>query len=373
MLASACWVGSDQVARKVGDVPTETDTDTDTPIGELAFIGLSATVGSNAGGLAVQVKAETLDPADVEVTFGGVPATIVGAEAEVVEVLTPAVGLEGSVDVVVRSAGRTVRAPSAFYYWEDGQDRAGLLGTVNNYDFERGYDLASFFGDSGRGYPEQARGATLLFSEPVQMRWWEVYADALDTCVRDHTYQGESVVFLQPGFDGVDLDDLELESNDDGDVYFLDRERGSWTPGALLDLELPEGGPGWLAGTVGDAVRMPRDGFRVSSPNMDSNPAFVDSPNFDLRWTGGTAGDVVLVQMYRYNSLGSLQDDVTCALVDDGQHSIPAGVFTGWAIGGPMAVAVGRATESSATLPWNGAEVRVYGVSWWYGGFYQSF
>ncbi len=367
---SGCWVTSGEVADKLSAVP-DTDVDTDEPIdlGPLEVRGLAPTIGTDAGGLEVTVDVGTLDPDDVEVSFGGVPATLVRASAQEVVVETPAVTIEGAVDVVVESADRRERAEGAFYYWADGTDRPGLVGVVENLDYDRGYDL---------GVGPRYRSARLLYVEPVDFAWWQLYTGVLDTCVRDHVREGPSLSILAPGVAEVVLSgpetDWTLTPDDEGELFLYPLEEGWFPPGAELDLSQVAGDRGWPALDLQGAVALPDDGFRLVEPALDASRAEVPrSPT--LRWTGGTPGDYVLVEMLRFDFLGDRVDEVTCALFDDGEHRVPGGVWSGWdpVFAPAVTFRISRVRRGGATLPFNRARVDVYGLHTWYGEGAQGF
>jgi len=374
LLCPACWVGSDEVASKVNDVPdTDVDTDSDTePWDELVLTSVEPTVGINKGGLQVTIVAGPLDPDQVpEVTFGGVPAEVLSHTGEQIVVRSPAVGVEGAVDVVVDSADRTARASGIFYYWADGSGRTGLLGTVSNYDFDRGYDLSSYFGGVPEDYTSEMNSAAVIYIEPADIDYWRLYSDALDTCTRNYRYDGPAINILKPGVTDITLGEggsaVTFQPDEQGEYYGLGMGDG-WLPTAQdLSLSQGQGDPGWIPFTAPDAVRMPSPGFRVTSPAADFSVGTVD-PSFDLRWEGGNPGEVVIVQLYRYSFSGSFEDDVTCALVDDGLHRINSSVWSNpEPIGGTVTMQVGRVELQDAILPTNGARVGIYGVHWWYG------
>ena len=102
-----CWIGSDEVADKVSDLPGDTG-DTDEVWDELVITEVQPAVGVNKGGRIVKILASPLDLDEVpEVSFGGVPAEVLSHDVDAIEVRAPAVGVEGAVDVVVESHGRS--------------------------------------------------------------------------------------------------------------------------------------------------------------------------------------------------------------------------------------------------------------------------
>ena len=372
---SGCWVTSEEIEGRLNAIDTDVDTDTDSdtePLDPLALTAVDPDVGNNRGGTLVTLEVGPLDPeTPPEVTFGGVPGEVQSHSAAEVVVRAPAVGVEGRVDVVVTDRGRNARASSAFYYWADGSGRVGMLGTVANYDLDRGYDLSDYFGGIEPGHPSEMHAASVLYTEPVDTEWWKLYAPALDVCARDFRYDGPTINFLTPEVDRIVLDpddeQLELFPDGNGEFYGVGLTEGYLPTSRGLTLSQDRGGPGWVAMDVTDAVRLPSPGFRVTSPAADFTEGTID-PSFELRWEGGVPGDVVLVEMYRYDFLGDFQDEVTCALVDDGSFTVGSSVWSNRdPFGGHVAFRVGRARLEDATLPTNAARVGVYGLHWWYG------
>ncbi|MFK7931081.1 MAG: IPT/TIG domain-containing protein [Myxococcota bacterium] len=387
MLALGCWVGSDEVASKVSDLPADTDTDTDTDTDadtdtdtdtdtdvewpELVLSGIDPNVGSNAGGQVLTVTVGPLDPEDVTVLMGGVEATILETSEEWVRIETPRLSLQGAASVEVRSAERTARLSDAYFFWADGSGLAGAVGTVANYDLDRSYDLDLFFGGLDENDPPQEQSAQIVFVEPSDWELWQLYAPELDMCVLNSESSAPGLTFLKPGFSSIELGGVDLEVNESGNEYLLPRRPGSWSGTGAVSLEVPNGEPGWLETSFEPFVTVPQQAPVVVRPALDGFSAPTDVRNgFALQWQSVGAGDFIVVQMYRYKG-GERPDDVTCVLEDDGLFYTPSDLFSGWTNGRPVAIAIGRAKRSDAILPWNNSEARVYGMHWWYGGFYQ--
>jgi hypothetical protein len=376
LLLAACWLDADEVQDRIAALPdadtdTGVDTDTDDPQGPIVLGGVFPAVGTNAGGTRVEIEAAVLDPRDLEVTFGGVPATIVDAAPDRVVVESPALGVQGAVDIVVSSAGRTVRRSAAYHYWADGTGRASLIGAVENYDVDRPY----------LSPPKSARSARVVWVEPIDLRWRDLFSDALDTCSRNYQRPGPSVAILRPGVASMRVDEgrepFELHPDAEGEFYGLGPEPGTFPHSVALDIGQDVGGPGWPSLLLEGAVELPVAGFRLTDPPIEFGRASLrERSSITLRWTGGRPGDLVLVRLLRrsdpFDGM-AVVDNVTCVLADDGHHIVDSRVWSGWDYGGHIDVYVGRAIERRVRLPFNEAEARVYGIQWWYGELVQGF
>ncbi|TVQ91900.1 MAG: hypothetical protein EA397_08350 [Deltaproteobacteria bacterium] len=375
-LLAGCWVTSEQVAAKVADLPTE-ETESDptssdpTEVVPLRYAGLAPVVGSNGGATEVTIQVGPVDPSDISVTFGGVQASVVSATEDQVVVLTPAVAFNGSVDVVIASRGELARATEAFYYWPDGSGRTGLVGVVSNHDYGRPYIPP----------PEFDRSASLVWIEPSSLRWWELYAPTIDTCVRDYEREGPRINFIEPGLSAMTLSgptgDHALLPDSDGEFFGFYESDATFSYGATYDVEQPEGAVGFPELLLEDAVPIPEEGFEVFEPAMQNDTLATLPPfsSINLRWRGGESGDYVLIRARRYASVESnsvVADTITCAVFDDGQHLISNALWSAWDPDELIEISVGRAIEGQVRLPTNNAEGRIYGIQWWYGALMQG-
>lgn len=374
LLLSGCWIGPDEVAWKVDRVSDTTDTDTDTgdtddtdDPGPLVLESVSPAYGTNAGGLVITVVAPGVDEKDVKVEFAGVEAEVLSVTGDVVKVTLPEVSSEGRVDVTIDSADRDARLTRGFYYWKDGTDLTGLVGVVRNYDLDRDY-LSS---------EPQMRSATLYYIDPFDFSWSDLYAGGVDRCALNWDRPGPSLDLLVPGIPKLSLSNaaetVELLP-ENGEAFRVELEEGWFEPGSTFDLEQDAGDDGWPGFALDGVAVMPRSGFRVTSPDMESERPLVTSfGNVNLRWTTAGAGDLVLVSLVRYDLVGSPAEEISCVLSDDGSHDIPMSLFNDWAPSGYLVFQVHRVIESEAVLPFNNANVGVYGSHVWYGEAIQAF
>ncbi|MFT7519518.1 MAG: hypothetical protein ACI9MC_001660 [Kiritimatiellia bacterium] len=365
---SACWVNSEQIVDKLrldgdSDSDTETETETETELGPLTITSLDPVFGVNSGGAEVTIIAGPLGD-EVEVTFGGSPAEVVSQTGDQVVVKTPSVALEGPVDVAVRSGQRSERLTGAYYYWEDGAGQTGMIGSVSTVDLDRPNLSGAAF--------EQT--ASLMFIEPVDFDYSSFYGSTLDSCVRDYRRSGPSISIIQPGIDSIALTDgvtsYDALPDEDGEVFSVPSRERPFSGGKSLDLSQGAGDAGWLPMQIDGFVQLPDTGFRVTNPDLDGTFPTV-SEGFDLRWTGGTPGDYVLVKMYRYEGDNAV-DNISCLLRDDGVHRVDSSLFTSWWWTSEMHFFVGRAHLSTAKIPFNGANIEVVGVRWYAGLAWQD-
>jgi hypothetical protein len=84
----------------------------------LTLAALEPSAGPSSGGVEVTLTGAQLDDPNLEVLFGGAPATILSQGAGVAVVRTPA-GSVGAVDVTVNAGGQTSTLPGAYDYVAD--------------------------------------------------------------------------------------------------------------------------------------------------------------------------------------------------------------------------------------------------------------
>jgi hypothetical protein len=80
----------------------------------------------------------------------------------------------------------------------------------------------------------------------------------------------------------------------------------------------------------------------------------------------------MIAQLLRFDTSGTIIDQVTCALNDDGNYNVSGSVFSGWNVGGQVTIVLGRARTGSGVLPHNNAGSSLVGVQWMIGAGFQN-
>jgi hypothetical protein len=116
--------------------------------------------------------------------------------------------------------------------------------------------------------------------------------------------------------------------------------------------------------SVPDIVATPGN-FNISTPAVNGASIPGIRSGFSLTWTGGRAGDFMLLQLLLASADGlSWEQTSTCALADDGSFNVPSGAFRNWTQGRLVYIVLGRVTYGTGTVPFNNGDSRVAGVYW---------
>ena len=347
-----------------GDTDTDTDADTDTDTDadiQPEIESIEPTWGTTAGGTEVTLYGVFDDDASVRV--GGVEAellTVLPKKGKLT-FLTPEAGDEGTVNVVLDSAGETAKLEDAFTYYLDGTGLAGLIGAVSWTDQ---------VGDYWASAPSDSGYAWLIPVVPAEFDWGRVYANALDTCESDQSYSyAPSLTSYDLGngataslASGAKTIDLTWDSAG-GQLVRETVVAGQFAAGSSYDLtELVPSNDSIPEYAVAGAVDTPA-AFTVAAPNITGAAPPQVSKTMAVSWSGGAAADGVFISLGLVNSGGSAyQETVSCHVRDDGSFNIPSGAFeTSGPVDRQINIFVSRYKVASATIPYNGADVMVLG------------
>lgn len=181
--------------------------------------GLTPPYGSTAGGDEVFLTGPWL--AEVtDVSIGGNPATLLGADADGLWLETPA-GDAGPVDVVLLGEGGETTLPEALTYYADKSDQARGIGNFMlawNVDALVGFDSAygSFDGPFAQ--------FELVMHEPLPLadHWWARWPEAGDCGVAASPgYEAFTIGnYVDLQHDG-DLGAFAMVTRDEGTTYYL--------------------------------------------------------------------------------------------------------------------------------------------------------
>ncbi|MBN2798078.1 MAG: IPT/TIG domain-containing protein [Deltaproteobacteria bacterium] len=355
------------------DTDTDTDTDSDTDVEPASITGLTPAWGSTLGGAEVRISGGPFDSsAQVHFVRDGarVAGTVLTANSSEVRVRTPAWTAEaGPVGVEVQTLTHYGEAADAFRYFLDGTGKTGALGALERYEM-----IGSYW------TPQSWVSAQAFFIEPWVMDWGSLlYAPGMDQCRSEYGIHADWDAI---GVYDPQLSALVISSTSGGSVRMTPDADASWIYGAepalstfvhstSYRLEPTTGGAGsWPEFSLDPLVVTP-PALSVYEPDMGGSegPDIVQSA-FDLRWSPSGARDYVLVDLFRYNG-SAIVEEVTCKVVDDGTFRVPSSVWTGWSSGSQMSVYLGRASEGSATLPYNNARAGFVAVTWVVGAGWQ--
>lgn len=326
--------------------------DTGTQPATLELTGITPAFGPTDGGTTVTLMGGPFT-ADAKVGFGTKVATVVKVDANNLVVTSPAQASEGPVDVAVIQGGLSAKLTNAFTYYDAMNGRVAYLGDlyyIHNLSQDLGSDSAGVW--------------TYLVDGGKKTDFWSLYAPKLDSCESDYnaypagqTLKNPADVTLQTGAQA------KMQIPWDGNSgTWADADIGSgFVEGASYTATFPAVGT-WPAAGVSNAVNTP-SAFTVTEPSMSRDVPYVDGNNFRVQWTGGKAGDAVLIAVSMFDREGGyVQETVTCAAIDDGSFTIPINAWQNWSSNRWLLVSVTRDIEGAQSLPFNGGAVKISGT-----------
>ncbi|MBX2801634.1 MAG: hypothetical protein KTR31_28410 [Myxococcales bacterium] len=343
---------------------TEETTDAPPSAVEIRIDDLNPTYGSNASGQWVVLNGSFDE--STTVSIGGLAANVLQHEPDELVVELPTTTSTGYVDVVASSPEGTDTLTDAFQYWADATGEAGTIGTV---------DFFQQVGDYWTDPPTNYSSGWFAFSTGTNWTLWQEYTTSQGSCVFDHTYDadpqaittGATQVRFSNQAGGFTLDE-GVEKSFGADWYTNDDLNAVLQTGAVYDLD-PVAGPDFPSFDLPTAIEMAAP-FQVTSPNLHGDNLPTTDASISLSWSG-SGGDYVLIWILRqYLFEGQFIDDgvVSCAVPDTGSFTVPAALWNTWFAGDVLHIQVGRAHIDDNVLPHNGADSRIAGVYWVWGG-----
>ena len=338
------------------DGGTDTDTDTAPPF---ELDDLSPIYGTDAGGQ--QVTLTGIFPDGTTASFGGQAATVVSNDGASLLVETPAgLGL-GDLDVRVEHGDSRLLLEEAYRVWADGAGLAGAAGAVSWTE-----RVGTYWSSSTLTFSD----AEVYLVDPVDFHWKDLYSPTMDSCRPGSYSWGSSLEPLDTDFTEVSLEatshDFDLAWDGSRECFENDELTSSeWAERTSYDLVVPENDL-LPAGTISDFVRtgtvpdlLEPDIAGSEPPDIEEDPVF--------EWTPSGA-DWIEIQLALWDSAGSgYQESMYCIVTDDGYYRVDSGQLSEWPEDRQVDIYFRAALESSATLPWNGADSRVVGISAVYG------
>ena len=333
--------------------------DTGSPI-TIAVDSLEPVYGLTTGGEPIVIRGGPF-AADVQVRFGDEPAEVRTWLTDELRVLSPQASAAGWVDVTVTTSAGEGAKSQGYRYFRDGTGQTGMLGRVKRV---RQTGALSSLGETG--------DAQVAFITPqADATIFDAVADSWDSCRRDWSPDlgwdlvdpGASSLTLtsQGGADPLVLawDSAEVLFNGtdgDGEVDAdLLVEGDSWGIDDFSGTDLP-------AFAIAEVVTLPPP-LTLSSPDLESTALVLGIGELDFTWDeDATSTGLVLLLTLVDGGTGSQVEKVSCLVEDDGAFSVPPTTFQSWAAGLTLYVEIGRALETTSTLPLNNADTRLVGI-----------
>lgn len=369
------------------DSESDDEAETEDDTGDLPPAGPPPTLqelypsyGTDAGGTEVTILGTGLRDADV--TFNGVPATVESSTNTQIVVLTPPNPGEDVVDVVVSHRGGSAQLVGAYQYWPDG---AGLTGGFAVIGRER--LVGGYWGAGTPPFDQPYAWAQVEFFEPVDLRYWQIYAAQTGGCSHNYYWQGRishyaldaaSLSLSHPSQSIVlrPSDTVPDWNSTDPDLYMSIVARAADVPTNIrfsLDPFVSAGNwPGFGIPDVVQAV----PSFDITVPNVGSTSMPEISRTIDVAWSGA-GGDYMILRFLHYawplngpaNDPPNLVQILECVVPDNGRYTVNAAQWPQWRTQTEnyydyMEIHAARVQERRFTLPHNGSELSGIGAAW---------
>ncbi len=325
--------------------------------------------GTNGGGEFVTLAGGPF-PTNPVVRFGGAEATVLAATRDQIQVQTPRTDKTGWVPVKVTGPdGAEIRLKRAYQFWEDGNGLTGLWGELYRLDF-----LGAYWTPPGTQVgpytpPPQAQ-ARLVFLNPADIAYQDVWSPYWDWCEIDYNpvLQATSI---DTGMEALTLtgdggESIRLLPSTETINYFdrFDVEPLLFSPGVVYALQSGASTGAWPAFGVDDLVTIP-DRPEILSPALDDVAPPPITGDLDLQWQVSPTSSYMTLIVSRTTSGGAqTAERATCLLNDDGQHTVPASLWSAWEPGEFLMIQLGRVSLTDRTLPHNRSQSQLVGVYW---------
>jgi hypothetical protein len=335
--------------------------------GSVAIDSLTPAFGTDAGGTSVTLEGGPFT-SGTTVEVDGVEGVVESFTEDSLVFTTPAGSGEGPVTVAVTTANGAGSLDDAYTYWEDATGGIGAYGEFAWYQPVGGYWAETWYSRADVGFVHPA----------ASWDYYKYWGPALDECLhidasgnQDYTYD--------PGLDKYDArrgtltlselsaTSLDLAWNADDSLFEnQDVQHDAYIPGGVYKAILNDS-PAVPDMTVAGVFYLPEE-FTVTSPQIDVPTLPELTKYFSFRWSGGSRADAVLLQMGIMNGSGTtFQEQVYCAVTDDGSFDVPSSLWTSWVAGRTVNVLVGRYKMGDGLLPTNNGRVATVGEYWIYG------
>ncbi len=294
-----------------------------------------------AGGTAVTVTGAGFE-GDVAFWFGGAEVDVTVLSDEELAVTTPAVAVEGTVDLLLSSDLGEVVLEDGFTFTDEapttttsGGSGSGLVTRVVEFDY-LAVGCPNCFSPALDQY---IVSAVAMMHPPVSGSWNDNLpaqgscTDQPDTALLTNaTDDVGAFMYLQSGAQSLDL----RRSTIDGTVMYMSGPLGSgdYTRNAAYDLAIPD-----LGVTISDAVAT-TSGFKTFTPLeilYYDNQAWtsISANAFRFTWAPTDIAESVVVQLEVYAAGGNnaLLGQVVCVSEDNGSLTVPSNLLSSFGSG----------------------------------------
>jgi hypothetical protein len=351
------------------DTPQDTSVDDSNNTSNVSAVvpsidSVSPSFGSNGGGQTVVIEGSDF-PASFDLTFGGVPADVVSASDNRLEVIIPQTTNIGWVDVEMFAAAGTGRLTDGYQFWTDGTDLTGGIVTL---------ERIRWVGNYWESTPNPSTWATLSFFRPMAFEYWENYTETYGGCSSNY-YWNAGFDFYEPGAPSINLSgpsgDIPLTpSTDEAGAYastYLDA--GQFTESAEYVIDGIQGDQNWPNFEV-PPLTAGSGSIGITSPSVNQNTAPLVNSSFELAWNGASA-DYVIIFLAHFSTVFTatsyeVAQTVSCVVPDTGSFQIPATAWQTWRLDPTdyLLLEVGRVTETPTILPHDNSTAKMVSVSW---------
>ena len=343
----------DTSVQEDSSVPQDTSQDTDVPQGPPFEIqSLSPSFGPTTGGTELLLLGKDF-PEDARVYIGGEEASLLSHTAEQIQLLSPSIDQEGSAAVQVQSTEGVVSMNNAFTYHKAEPNLTGFLAklshqaTIGNYWTQE----------------TQAASAKALFLRPIDLHWWQLITEEMDTCSlhdREDDFDIYPLDMETPFLEfHHDLLDVSLSFDAYYNIYTSDSLEFSLLPtNTFLSLSP-------LQGTL--------EGLRLMDAIQTSAPLALFEPILDglvptslqsdqiFSWEPSGASWIEFRMVLLDPTDTSLVQELHCIAQDDGFFQMDRTLWTSWTSDLLVHVYVTRVIETNTTMPHNLSIARMAG------------
>ncbi len=336
------------------DTDTDGDTDSDSDADAPTVTSVDPIYGTSLGGTRVTVRGTRFDSATT-VKFGTRNAQIVSQTPTEIVVTTPSQSSGGTVDVAAQNQDGTGKLAGAFTYFDDGTGKIGIIGEFYWFDYV----------GVGWSNPVDEGGAWLYqLDTPQEYEFWEAYTPQMESCRSE--YAGPQVTVYPASRPGS----VSLSGPNSVSIPWVSADN-SWATTGLTANQVQASTDYDIV--IPDLVTFPETtivgGVRTAAAFSVTRPDFglaslpnVSRSNFQISWGGGNKGDYMVAIIQLYDAAGAnIAETVTCAFSDDGAFTVPSNIWSSWAAGRPVVVALNRIELSGAYIEYNNADSGMVG------------
>ena len=204
-----------------------------------------------------------------------------------------------------------------------------------------------------------------MFTAPTSTSYRELaYGKGLDTCTLNYASTAtftallpntSSLALTKPTTGRVSL----AQDATYNYIYSKELTSSDFTVGSTYGLNPITTDPDFPEFSMKGIIETPAT-FKVSAPAIHGTSPPNVSQSTTLSWSG-SGGDYMIAYFLRYEG-SAVIDEVSCVMKDDGSFTVPSTVWSDWSKGDQVSVLIGRAIESSTTLPYNNADNGVVGI-----------